>query len=447
MTIYALSTPKGKGAIAIVRISGEKASNILETLIKAPVPKARFAHFSPLYNPENDDILDEALVLFFPHSQSYTGEDMVELHLHGGQAVIESVLSALETQKGVRLAQAGEFTRLAVLNGRMDLTSAEGVADMINAQSYAQQQQAVRQMRGALGKLYESWRQKLMTALAHLEADIEFADEELPGGIGKEALLDVIQLRDEIKDHSENTRGQVLRDGVEVAITGITNVGKSSLLNALANKDVVIVTEQEGTTRDIIEISINLNGIPVLLSDMAGLRETKEVIEKEGVKRARKKAKEADMRIFVFSPDREINSVELDNMKNMWQEGDICVANKADISSLDSKNIENTPFFKNIYSLSVKTGQGMDEFIHILEEKVQKRFGVSEMPALTRTRHREALEEVLMALKSVPSKGFVHPELIVEDIRVAAHALGRITGKFDVEVLLDIVFRDFCIGK
>ena len=441
MTIYALSTPPGRGAIAIIRLSGGYTQKIVEKLTGKALPEPRQAALRVLSDPETGDPIDSGLVLFFKAPHSYTSEDMAELHIHGGVAIVDCILEVLSRFEGLRPAEPGEFTRLAVLNGRMDLTQAEAVADMIDSETMAQQKQAFRQMQGALGELYEGWRQKLALSLAHLEADIEFADEDLPGGIGQAVLSEVAILKDEIAAHILDDRGRTLRHGVEIAIIGAPNVGKSSVLNYLAGREAAIVSARAGTTRDVVEVSLTLGGVPAVLADTAGIREAGDEIEQEGVRRALKRATKADIRLHVTAFGEPAQADEA-----RFQEGDIYVANKQDLGA--------TPrplgvLAEDFYEISAETGAGMPALIAALNARVQEKFGLAERPALTRTRHRNALQEASVALE----RGFeragssMELELVAEDLRLAMREIGRITGAVDVESLLDIVFRDFCIGK
>ena len=446
MTVYALSTPPGRGAIAIIRITGSHAATTLEKLTGRPVPQPRQAALRVLSDPGTGDPIDSGLVLFFQAPHSYTSEDMAELHIHGGIAIVDSLLGVLSQLEGLRPAEPGEFTRLAVLNGRMDLTQAEAVADMIDSETMAQQKQAFRQMQGALGTLYEGWRQKLASSLAHLEADIEFADEDLPGGIGQAVLADVATLNDEIASHIRDDRGRSLRHGVEIAIIGAPNVGKSSLLNYLVGREAAIVSARAGTTRDIVEVSLTLGGVPAVLADTAGIREAGDEIEREGVRRALKRASEADIRLHVTAFGDIPHSDGVNSDKASFQAGDIYVANKRDIGETTRPpNIHEDDFF----GVSAETGAGMPAFIQALNARVQQNFGLAERPALTRTRHRIALQAASVALNRglERAESDMGLELVAEDLRLAMREIGRITGAVDVESLLDIVFRDFCIGK
>ncbi len=430
MTIFAHSTSQARAAIAIIRISGAHAATALEALTTKSLPPPRQAAVRKLYDAER--LLDEVLVLYFPAPHSFTGEDMVELHLHGGVAIVESVMRALSKQPHLRPAEAGEFTRQAVINGRLDILQAESIADMIEAETAAQQSQALRQMRGELGKVYDNWRATLHNALAHIEADIEFAEEDLPGGVGVAALEGLDALSEEISLHLQDRRGEQLRNGIEIALIGPPNSGKSTIINMLSGKAAAIVSARAGTTRDVVEVHMALGEVPVILADTAGLREAGDDIEREGVRRAKARAELADLRIFVSSPDALLTDMP------HFQPHDIVIFNKSDIAA---------PEKKADFIISAKTGDGVAAFLSELEKRVANQFGLSEAPAMTRLRHRQALEEAHDALQrglKAQDKGL---DLVAEDLRLAARALGRITGAVDVEGLLDIVFSDFCIGK
>mgnify|MGYP001288005560 FL=1 len=436
-TIFALSSAPGRAGVAVIRLSGPAAGSALSALTGRPLPPARQATLAALVDPRSDDLLDRALVLHFPGPASFTGEDVVELHVHGGRAVVDSVFDALAAMPGLRPAEPGEFTRRAFENGKLDLTEAEGIADLVDAETRAQQRQALRQMDGALGRLYDGWRDRLSRALAHIEADLDFPDEDLPEGVAEQVRPELALLIAEIGRHlDDNRRGERLRSGVQIAILGPPNAGKSSLLNALARRDAAIVSERAGTTRDVIEVHLDLGGYPVIVADTAGLRQASDEIEDEGIRRARARAEQADVKILLFDA---LDWPELDPEVTGLADGDsLTVLNKVDLRpDLDLP--------EGFIGVSVRTGEGMGGLLGRLEELVADRLGGSGAPSLTRLRHRQALEECREAL--LRAEGAPLPELVAEDVRLALRALGRITGKVDVEDLLDIVFRDFCIGK
>jgi tRNA modification GTPase len=440
-TIYALSSGPGPAGIAVFRVSGPESGAVLRILTGGrDLPPARMAVRAALVDPEQGGPLDDGIAVWFPAPNSYSGEDLVEFHVHGGPAVMAAMLRVLGARPGLRLAEPGEFTRRAFLAGKMDLTEAEGIADLIAAETEAQRRQAIRQAEGDLGRLYDGWRDKLVGATAHYEAYIDFPDEELPGGISRQVSHKISWLVDSICRHLDDShRGERLRQGLDIAIVGPPNAGKSSLLNRLARRDAAIVSERPGTTRDVIDVAMDLGGYPVVLADTAGLREAMDNIEEEGVRRARRRAEAADLRILVIDGQDEAG---LAAAADMVDGSTILVLNKADlgVSAITAKSPN-----LGVYSISVKTGEGIDALLDGLEAIVRDRIGLAGQPALTRARHREALEGCLDALRRALEAPM--PELTAEDLRLATRALGRITGRVDVEDLLDVIFRDFCIGK
>lgn len=441
-TIFALASGGAPAGIAVIRVSGPEAAAAYRDLTaRNPMHPRRLIRVR-LRDRQGSEDLDDGLAVWFPGPASFTGEDVVEFHVHGGRAVVGGVLEALGRVDGLRLAEPGEFTRRAFENGRMDLTAAEGVADLVAAETAAQRRQALTQMGGALGQIYEQWRQRIVAALAHLEAAIDFSDEELPEGLVESVEQEVHTLRREISDHlAEGHRGERLRDGIQIAIVGPPNAGKSSLLNLLARREAAIVSEIAGTTRDVIEVHMDLGGLPVILADTAGLREgAGDAIEDEGIRRAAQRARDADLRLAVFDatgwPPSEIAQESIGNGET------IVVVNKIDLgrpsAGLDLKGQE-------ILAVSAKTGEGIATFEELLAERVAALCPPTGSALMTRARHREALEECNRALARVIEGGEV--ELVAEDLRLATRALGRITGRVDVEDLLDVIFRDFCIGK
>jgi tRNA modification GTPase len=386
------------------------------------------------YNPDTGEQLDDGLVLWFPAPRSATGEDVAEFHLHGSRAVLAAAAHALRGL-GLRLAEPGEFTRRAFLNGKLDLTQAEAIADLVAAETEAQRRQALRQLDGELGGLYRDWSRRLTRALAHLEAAIDFPEEDLPPAIETEIADEVAGLLAEIDNHlADGHRGERLRDGIDVAILGPPNAGKSSLLNRLARREAAITSPIPGTTRDIVEVAIDLQGYPVVLSDTAGLRESEDPIEQEGLRRALRRAEEAELRLFVFEAGHPPSTCSA----AQWSGPDtLLIANKIDLVR--------APYLPaGAVSISALTGEGLDRLLAALGDQVAQRYR-TEGPILTRARHRQALEECAVALRRSVTAPL--PELRAEDMRLALRSLGRITGAVDVEGLLDVIFRDFCIGK
>ncbi|MDB5492632.1 MAG: GTPase and tRNA-U34 5-formylation enzyme TrmE [Micavibrio sp.] len=439
-TIYALASAPGRAGVSVLRVSGPLAKDSLSALSNESLPGPRQATLRTLRSPDSGQPIDSAIVIYFASPASFTGEDVVEYHLHGSPAVIRMLLNVLAAQPGHRLAAPGEFTRRGFENGKMDLTEAEAIADLINAETELQQAQAFAQMTGALGRLYHGWADTLTRALAHLEADLDFPDEDLPDGVANDVLPVLFTLEQDITAHlNDNRRGEMLRDGVHIAIIGAPNAGKSSLINALAQRDVAIVSEHAGTTRDVIEVHMNLGGYPVILADTAGLRpdqlsnDSHGLIEGEGIRRALDRAQNADLKILLFDatllPDLDPPTKALMDAKS------IVVMNKADRATLVVPGL----------GISALMGQGLDQLMAEIITRIEERVGRRDTPSLTRQRHRTALKECHNALTRAMQVS--SPELMAEDVRMALRALGRITGRVDVEDLLDIIFRDFCIGK
>ena len=437
-TIFALASAPGRAGIAVVRVSGPGADAALSAL-DCNRPEPRRATRAKLRDSAGA-LIDDGLVLWFPAPHSFTGEDVAELHIHGGRAVIAHLSESLASLKGVRPAEPGEFTRRAFEHGKLDLTQAEALADLIDAETRAQQRQALRQMGGALKELYDDWRHRLVQALAHLEAVIDFPDEDLPPHIAARLWDEVADLRRDISAHLDDKhRGERTREGVNAAIIGPPNAGKSSLLNALVRRDAAIVSDIPGTTRDVIEIHLDLGGYAVTIADTAGLRAAGDAIEDEGVRRAHKRAKEADLKIALFDGARfPLRDSATDALRDART---LAVVNKADLI----KSPKAFDAHAGLHFISVKTGFGVAEFLAALEARVRDESDVGASAPLTRERHRGALEECRDALDR--AKAARLPELAAEDLRLAARALGRLTGRVDVDEILDVVFRDFCIGK
>jgi tRNA modification GTPase len=432
-TIYAPATAPGRAAIAIVRISGPEAGAALNALI-GRLPSPRVARHVRLRDPATGEDIDDGLALWFPAPRSVTGEDVAELHVHGSRAVISAGMAVLRAQ-GLRLAEPGEFTRRAFLNGKLDLTQAEAIADLVAAETEAQRRQALRQLDGRLGALYRGWSERLLRLLAHLEAAIDFPDEDLPPEIEARVTAETASLQHEIAAHlADDHRGERLRDGVAVAIVGPPNAGKSSLLNQLARREAAITSPVAGTTRDVIEVAVDLAGFPVVLADTAGLRASADLIEQEGLRRALARAEAAELRLFVFDaahPHEAAGAAK-------WPGPDtLLVANKIDLAQRPATAPSTLP-------ISALTGEGIAELIGALASRIAERYDVA-APLLTRARHREALQIAADALDR--SLAAPLPELRAEDLRLAWRNLGRITGRVDVEDLLDVIFADFCLGK
>jgi len=436
-TIFALSSGRPPAAIAVVRVSGPAARTALEALCKLPEP--RRAALRRLRKPGTQDVLDDALVLWLPGPNTETGEDMAELHLHGGRAVIAAVLDALGKLPGLRAAEAGEFTRRAFENGRLDLTAVEGLADLVFAETEAQRAQAMRQYQGLLGERAESWRQRLIGALALIEAQIDFSDEaDVPEDLTSPALHAARELVDEIEQTlRDEHRGERLREGLVVAIAGPPNAGKSSLLNRLARREAAIVSPYAGTTRDVIEVHLDLGGYPVTLLDTAGVRESDDPVEQEGVRRARARAEGADLVLWVEEAgDRAVGRSE---HKSQWR-----IHNKVDLLGTSTMVRATSP---GTFHLSALTGKGVDQLVEALASYAADCFHRGEPALVTRQRHRHALRETADAVRRALAARGGQEELIAEEFRLAARALGRLAGRVDVEDIIDVIYRDFCIGK
>lgn len=432
-TIFAPATAAGKAGVAIVRVSGPNSSAVFERMgVRTPI-EPRKAVFAKLKKADGTPI-DDAVVLYFKAPNSFTGEDVVELQTHGGRAVLSSVLAELSLIDGFRPADRGEFTRRAVENGKMDLTAAEGLADLVDAETEQQRKQALRQMNGDLGRLYDGWREELVRLLAWSEAYIDFPEEEIPADVSERIRGKITELKAAVENHLQNgKRGERLRDGFQIAIVGAPNAGKSSLMNRLADRDVAIVSSTAGTTRDVIEVRMDINGYPVVIADTAGLRQTDEEIEAEGVRRAKKRAQEADLILAVYDASAPVE----DSETKAFQGGNVLkIMNKKDkVSDCSGEGLW----------ISAKTGEGTDALLDRIAGFVENALSMREEPSLTRVRHRQSLEECRDYLERSLSAPEI--ELAAEDLRLAMRALGKITGAVRVEELLDIIFKDFCIGK
>jgi len=431
-TIFALSTPPGRSGVAVIRLSGAGSGAIVDALAGEPRPRPREAALRRLRDRQNAT-LDRALVLWFPGPASFTGEDCAEFHVHGGEAVIEGVFEALRAE-GARPAQGGEFTRRAFENGKLDLTEAEGLADLIEAETEGQREQALAQMGGALKTLYEGWREDLIAILSAIEGEIDFPDEDdVPGSLAATAGPGVEALIAALETHlDDDRRGEIVRRGFTIAIIGAPNAGKSSILNRLARREAAIVTDIPGTTRDVVEVRLVLAGFPVILADTAGLREASDRVEAEGVRRALERARDADLRLGVIDgTDKDARPPEA------LREGDILIANKSDLGVGGPSGA---------ITVSATTGAGFDTLETELSARVSARLSRREAPALSRARHREAVETALSALRRGRARLIDAPELAGEDVRLAFRALVSLTGGIDVVDVLDRVFSQFCIG-
>jgi len=443
MTIYALSTGPGISGVAIVRVSGEETKKIIKLLTNSSLPNPRVATLRKINKINTSELIDEGIILWFPGPESYTGEDMAEFHIHGSRAVIDALHSSISKVKNCRLAEPGEFTKLAFQNGKINLLKAEGIADLISAETEIQRKQAVKIMNGKSANKFNKLREKLLKILSHVEAKIDFPDEDLPEDILKnikkisnEVIIDIKKILDDQKV------GERIREGFKIAIIGPTNAGKSSLLNHLSSRDAAIVSEIAGTTRDVVETHLIIDGYPVIVSDTAGIRESKNEIEKKGIKLALKKAEEADLKLMVIDAK---NPDFTGDLEELMDENTILVINKSDLLNkhlnLKIKNFEHV-------LISVKNNLNLEDLIFKLKNKLKNKFISSEDIMITRQRHRQHLEQSLNYLKNFEDKNEAEDfDKAAEDLRLATRHLGMIVGKVDIEEVLGSIFNDFCIGK
>ena len=443
-TIYALSTVYGKSGVAVIRISGSNALAVVKAMtnLDTTAIKPRYAYFVSLKDVKNGNTLDKCLILYFKAPNSFTGEDIVEIQTHGSKAVISGVLSGLSELEGYRMAEPGEFSKRAFYNGKMDLTEAEGLADLIDAETSEQQKYAMRQMEGGLKNLYDDWREQLLKILAHLEAFIDFPEEEIPSSVMSDMKNNVFKLENSVHNHLKGDNiGERLREGFRVVIVGPPNAGKSSLLNAIANREAVIVSDIAGTTRDAIDIHLDIKGYPVMFTDTAGLREANEEIEKKGIEIAYGKIKSADYIICLFDADKDGVQI-FDNIRNSFKNNTLLVANKCDkLTSEQCSELQK----QGCVLISAKQKEGISQILDKIYNFICERFTSNSNLLITRSRYREALQEVMDNLQNFSFGKEI--ELTAEDVRLAARALGKITGRIEVDDILDKIFGDFCIGK
>ncbi|MDA9096431.1 tRNA uridine-5-carboxymethylaminomethyl(34) synthesis GTPase MnmE [Candidatus Pelagibacter ubique] len=443
MTIYALSTGPAVSGVAIIRVSGDDTKRVIKLLTKGKIPEPRIATLRKINKINTSELIDEGIILWFPGPESYTGEDMAEFHIHGSKAVIDALHSSISLIENCRLAEPGEFTKLAFQNGKINLLKAESIADLISAETEIQRQQAVKIMNGKSSEIFNDLREKLLKILSNVEAKIDFPDEDLPEDILKnikkisnEVILNIKKILDDQKV------GERIREGFKIAIVGPTNAGKSSLLNHLSNRDVAIVSEIAGTTRDVIETHLNIDGYPVVVSDTAGIRDSKNEIEKKGIKLALDKAENADLKLIVI----DAKSIDFKGvLKELMDENAILVINKSDLLKEDlNSEIKN---YEHVL-ISVKNNLNLEDLILKIKNKLKNKFITSEDILITRARHRQHLEQSLNYLKNFEGKNEAEDfDKAAEDLRLATRHLGMIVGKVDVEEILGSIFNDFCIGK
>jgi len=443
MTIYALSSGPGISGIAVIRVSGEDTCEVIKKITGVKLPTPRVATLSKFNKNGTKKLIDEGVIIWFPAPHSYTGEDLAEFHVHGGRAVIKAMHSAISKIKNCRLAEPGEFTKIAFQNGRINLLKAESIGDLISAETEIQRKQALKIMSGKSSDKFNSWREKLLKILSHIEAKIDFPDEDLPKNIFREIQKTSNTVLGEIKKTLDDQKvGERIREGFKIAIIGPTNSGKSSLLNYLSKRDVAIVSEIAGTTRDVIETHLNLDGYPVIVSDTAGIRNSKNEIEKKGIKIALKRAEDADLRLIIVSA----KNVDFKGiLRDLLNKNAILVINKSDLIKKKLKN----KFKKYEHILiSIKKDSNLDKLILKIKNKLKNKFTTTEDILITRERHRQNLINCVQHLEKFQKKKSAHDfDKAAEDLRLATRHLGMIVGKVDVEELLGSIFNDFCIGK
>ncbi len=432
--------------MSVIRVSGPETKRAIVSLTNAGnIPIPRRAALRWFYDPGKNEKLDQGLLIWFPGPDSFTGEDVAEFHIHGGHAVVTGFLDALSRLPNLRSAEPGEFSRRAFDNGKMDLTSIEGLADLINSETESQRRQALRQMDGKLAAIYEGWRQEIITAMAYLEADIDFSEEEIPEDVTGRVRPIIKKLYDEIEAHLEDSnRGERLRDGLQVVILGSPNTGKSTLLNYLSKREAAIVSDIAGTTRDLLEVHLDISGFPVTVIDTAGLRISDDAIEREGIRRAEGRAESADLKIVLI--DRSVNGLKERYMMKHIDKNTMVLWNKCDLVVGDI-DIDAGSNSLGEWNISVKTHEGIDVFMEAFRDEVKKRMELTAAPSLTRSRHRENLQSCIGHLERFLSLGHLELELLSEDLRMAARDLGKITGFVDVEDILEKIFKEFCVGK
>ena len=440
MNIYALSSGRGPSGIAIIRLSGKDTLEITTLITKKKKINVKEINLCKFYDPANDSLIDEGLLLLFPSPNSFTGDDLVEFHVHGSNAVITQFLKVLSERSNCRLAEPGEFTKIAFQNNKIDLLEAESIGDLIHSETELQRQQALKLVQGNASIYYNNLRDKLVKSLAYIEAQIDFAEDDLPDNVLEEVQASIKEVYQDIKKIlNDNKIGEKIREGFKVAIIGEVNAGKSSLLNLLSKREAAIVSEEEGTTRDIIETYLNIDGYPVILADTAGIREAKSEIEKKGISLALTKSKEADLNLIVIDNTLKTINKKIDSLIN---DKSIVVLNKSDIDNNQKYN------FKEAVLVSVKENKNIDELIKKIKDRLSTKFTLSKNILVTRERHRiklnQCLEEIDNFLKKNQKKDI---EMAAEDLRLATRHLGGIVGKVDVEEILGSIFKDFCIGK
>ena len=443
MTIYGLSTGQGRSGIAIIRVSGKEAGNVIKSLTGMKLPVPRLATLRKINYINTSELIDEGIILWFPGPHSYTGEDMAEFQVHGSQSVIKAIHRSISEVENCRLAEPGEFTKLAFLNGKINLLKAESIGDLISSETEIQRKQAIKIMEGRTSKVFNEIRKKLLKILSHIEAKIDFPDEDLPNDILEKIKKTSKEITNTItKILDDGKIGERIREGFKIAIVGPPNSGKSSLMNNLSRREVAIVSEFAGTTRDVIETHLNIDGYPIIISDTAGVRKSKNEIEQKGIKLALKNAEAADLRLVVIEP-KTLDFTGF--LKDLFDENSILVINKSDLGYVKlSRQIEQM----NHVVISVLENKNINELISKIKNKLKNKFISNEETLITRERHRENLLKCLENLKNFNEKYEVKDfDKAAEDLRLATRSLGKIVGNVDVEDILDSIFNDFCIGK
>ena len=443
MTIYALSSGPGISGIAVVRVSGKDTSEVIKQITREDLPSPRVATLKKFNKIDTNELIDEGVIIWFPGPNSYTGEDLAEFHVHGSRAVISALHSSISKIKNCRLAEPGEFTKIAFQNGKINLLKAESIADLVSSETEIQRKQAIKIMSGKSSDQFNSWREKLLKILSHVEAKIDFPDEDLPKDILSEIQKTSDQVSSEIEKILDDQKvGERIREGFKIAIVGPINAGKSSLLNYLSKRDVAIVSEIAGTTRDVIETHLNLDGYPVVVSDTAGIRDSKNEIEKKGIKLALNRAEDADLKLVII----DAKNVDFTGvLKDLVDENAILVVNKSDL--LNGNLNENLKKYDHVL-ISIKNNSNLDKLILKIKSKLENKFLSHGDILITRERHRQHLEQCINHLKNFKNKnGSEEFDKAAEDLRLATRHLGMIVGKVDVEEILGSIFNDFCIGK
>ena len=443
MTIFALSSGNGISGVAVIRISGKEASSVIKLLTNKKLPLPRVATLRKINNINNSELIDEGIIIWFPSPESYTGEDMAEIHVHGGKALVLALQNELSKIENFRLAEPGEFTKIAFQNGKINLLKAESISDLIAAETEMQRLQAVKIMEGKSAEKFDDLREKLLKILSFVEAKIDFPEEDLPDENIKQIKKDTTEVLNKIKKILDDQKiGEIIREGFKIAIVGPTNAGKSSLLNNLSNRDVAIVSEVAGTTRDVIETHLNIDGYPVIISDTAGIRNSKDEIEKKGIKLSLDRAEKADLKLVVV----DAKSIDFSGFLNdLLKDNAILVVNKSDLINgeldLEVNKLDHV-------LISLKENINLDKLISKIKNKLKKKFIINDDILITRERHRQHLVHCLGNLKNFLEKNDKKDfDKAAEDLRLATRNLGMIVGKVDVEEILGSIFNDFCIGK